>query len=281
MQIIADPQAVQSLCHAWRFAGQRTALAPTMGYLHAGHESLIRKAREMGDRVIVSLFVNPSQFGPNEDLAAYPRDFKRDVTIAASLGADLLFAPAADSMYAPDHATWVEAPHLAQGLCGRDRPVHFRGVCTVVAKLFQLVLPTFAFFGEKDCQQITILRRMVRDLNMPVTIVGCPTVREADGLALSSRNAYLTPAERAVAPQIYAGLRLAKNLFDQGETDAAALEAAVRRHWEKNLAPGRVDYLSIVDKSDLQPLARVDGPAVMATAVRLGKSRLIDNIELR
>ncbi len=281
MQIIIDPQAAQSLCHAWRFAGQRTALVPTMGYLHAGHASLIRKAREMGDKVIVSLFVNPSQFGPNEDLDAYPRDFERDSALARSLGVDLLFAPTPDVMYAPDHATWIEVPELAQNLCASDRPIHFRGVCTVVAKLFQLILPTFALFGEKDRQQLTILRRMARDLNMPVTIVGCPTVREEDGLALSSRNAYLTTEERAVAPRIHDGLQLAKRLLDEGEKDAAALEKAVRAYWEQTLPQGRVDYLSIVDAQNLQPLARVDGPAVIATAVRLGKTRLIDNITLR
>ncbi len=281
MQIINDPQVIQALCHGWRFSGLRTALVPTMGYLHAGHESLIRKAREIGDKVIVSLFVNPSQFGPNEDLDSYPRSFDRDAARAGELGADALFAPAAGAMYAADHATWVDVPELAKTLCGRDRPGHFRGVCTVVAKLFQLILPAVAVFGEKDRQQLTILRRMVRDLNIPVTLIGCPIVREASGLAMSSRNAYLSDEENAAAPQLYAGLQLAKAMADAGETDTAVLGRAVLAHWETHMPLGRVDYLSFVDPENLQPVARIGGPALVAAAVRLGKTRLIDNLVLR
>lgn len=252
-----------------------------MGYLHAGHESLIKKARRDGDKVIVSVFVNPSQFGPNEDLAAYPRDFEHDAATAERLGADILFAPEPSAMYDPGHATWVEVPEMANTMCGLSRPVHFRGVCTVVAKLFMLTLPTFAYFGQKDWQQLAILRRMARDLNIPVTLVGCPTVREESGLALSSRNAYLTPEEHAAAPHLQAGLQLAKRLADSGETDPAKLDAAVRAYWAENMPMGDVDYLVFVHPDTLADLAAIDGPAMTAAAVRLGKARLIDNLLLR
>lgn len=281
MQIITDPKELQAICLPWRFSGLTTTLVPTMGYLHAGHESLIRRARQEGDKVVVSLFVNPSQFGPNEDLAAYPRDFDHDASTAKRLGADILFAPESAAMYEPDHATWVEVPGMANTLCGLSRPVHFRGVCTVVTKLFMLVLPNFAYFGQKDWQQLAILRRMVRDLNIPVTVVGCPTVREESGLALSSRNAYLTPEERAVAPHFPAGLQLAKRLVAKGETDPARLDAAVRAYWAANMPMGVVDYLSFVEPESLAGLAKVSGPSLVAAAVYMGRARLIDNLLLR
>lgn len=281
MQIIRNPEELQKICLSWRFADLKTALVPTMGYLHAGHASLIRKAREMGDRVVVSAFVNPSQFGPNEDLASYPRDFERDRAMVESLGADVLFAPEASAMYSPDHRTWVDVPEMANILCGRSRPGHFRGVCTVVNKLFMLSLPTFAMFGQKDWQQLAVLRRMVRDLNIPVTLVGCPIVREENGLALSSRNAYLTPDERSMAHQLQAGLRLAKTMTDNGEKDPATLEGAVRAFWKTNLPLGEVEYLSFVDPDSLATLERITGSALAAAAVRLGKARLIDNLLLR
>lgn len=281
MQIINDPNELQKLCLSWRFARLKTVLVPTMGYLHAGHESLIRKAGELGDKVVVSLFVNPAQFGPNEDLSSYPRDFERDRGTVESLGADVLFAPEASAMYDPDHGTWVDVPEMANTLCGRSRPGHFRGVCTVVNKLFMLTLPTFALFGQKDWQQLAVLRRMVRDLNIPVTLVGCPTIREEDGLALSSRNAYLTPGERSMAHQLQAGLRLARTMADNGEEDPAILDAAVRDFWKTNLPLGEVDYLAFVDPDNLSPLGRITGSALAAAAVRLGRARLIDNLLLR
>ena len=281
MRIIHNPQELQDAALPWRFSGLKTALVPTMGYLHAGHESLLRKAREMGDRVIISLFVNPSQFGPNEDLASYPRDFERDSERARALGVDILFAPDASAMYAPDYGTWIDVPEMADTLCGKSRPGHFRGVCTVVNKLFMLTLPTFALFGEKDWQQLAVLRRMTRDLNIPVTILGCPTVREESGLALSSRNAYLTPEEYAMAPQLHAGLRLAKKMADEGEENVARLDTAVREFWKAALPLGGVDYLAFVDPDSLAPLERITGPALVAAAVRLGKARLIDNLLLR
>ncbi len=281
MQIIRTPQELQKTCLPWRFSGLSTALVPTMGFFHAGHESLMRYARAHAEKCIVSLFVNPSQFGPGEDLAAYPRDFERDARIAESLGMDVLFAPEPGAMYAEDHAAWIEVPELAGTLCGLSRPTHFRGVCTVVAKLFMLALPQTAYFGEKDWQQLAILKRMVRDLNIPVRVEGLPIVREADGLAMSSRNAYLSPEERAMAPALFAGLRRAAEIAAEGEKDSVRLVEAVRAYWAEHLPCGREEYLMVVDPESLADKALVDGPALMAAAVRLGKARLIDNIVLR
>lgn len=281
MQIISDPQSAAALAKEWRFSGLHTVLVPTMGFFHAGHESLMRRARALGDKVMVSLFVNPAQFGPTEDLAAYPRDMERDAALARACGVDLLFTPSNDAMYAPDHATWVEVPELSAGLCGRSRPTHFRGVCTVVAKLFMLLLPTTAVFGQKDWQQLAILRRMARDLNIPVTLEGCSIVREPDGLALSSRNAYLTQAERAAAPQLYQGLLRAKALFDEGERRVTVLADSVRRHWAAHLVQGQEDYLSFVHPESLAPVSdalSAEQPCLVAAAVRLGRARLIDNL---
>ena len=230
---------------------------------------------------MLSLFVNPTQFGPNEDLAAYPRDHERDAAIARKQGADVLFIPEEGSMYAPDHATWVEVPDMARGLCGASRPIHFRGVCTVVMKLFWLVQPDVAVFGQKDWQQQAIIRRMVRDMNVPVRIETQPTMREADGLAMSSRNVYMTEAERAQAPQLRQGLELARRLAAQGETSAALLRDAVLRYWAEHLPLGRLDYLSVVDADSLEPLDTLNGRGLMACAVHMGKARLIDNILLQ
>ena len=281
MQILTTPQQLAAQCRAWHKAGDDIALVPTMGYYHAGHEDLMAHGRTLGKRLVVSLFVNPTQFGPDEDLDAYPRDAERDAAIAASHGADVLFMPEPGSMYAPDHATWVEVPDLAKGLCGQTRPIHFRGVCTVVLKLFMLSAADVAVFGQKDWQQQAILRRMVRDLNLPVRIETLPIVRESDGLALSSRNVYLAPEERAQAPEIRRGLLHAHKLAQEGETSVSLLREAVLRRWAELLPLGRLDYLSIVHPESLAQLDKVDGPALMACAVRMGKARLIDNIILR
>ncbi|MGE9984714.1 pantoate--beta-alanine ligase [Desulfovibrio sp. SGI.169] len=281
MQILTTPQELAAQCRAWRAQGEDIALVPTMGYYHAGHEDLMTHARGLAKHLVVSLFVNPTQFGPGEDLDAYPRDAERDAAIAERHGADVLFMPEAGSMYAPDHATWVETPELARSLCGQSRPIHFRGVCTVVLKLFLLTGADVAVFGQKDWQQQAIIRRMVRDLNVPTRIEARPTVREADGLALSSRNVYLTAEERAQAPEIRAGLLYARQLAQGGESSAPLLREAVLRRWADRLPLGRLDYLSIVHPESLTPLAAVDGPALMACAVRMGKARLIDNILLR
>lgn len=280
MQILTSPEELTAQCKAWHLAGERIALVPTMGYYHQGHEDLISYGRSLAQRLVVSLFVNPTQFGPGEDLNTYPRDTERDTSVAARHGADVLFMPDPGSMYAPDHATWVEVPELSKGLCGQSRPVHFRGVCTVVLKLFMLTQADMAVFGQKDWQQQAILRRMVRDLNVPVRIETRETVREPDGLALSSRNVYLTPEERAQAPEIRQGLLYARKLAQEGETSVSLLREAVLRRWAERLPLGRLDYLSIVHPESMEPLAEINGPALMACAVRMGNARLIDNILL-
>ncbi len=281
MQILTTPQDLAARCRAWHAAGEDIALVPTMGYYHAGHEDLMAHGRGLARRLVVSLFVNPAQFGPGEDLEAYPRDAERDAAIAESHGVDVLFMPEPGSMYAPDHATWVEVPDLAKGLCGQSRPIHFRGVCTVVLKLFLLTGAEVAVFGQKDWQQQAIIRRMVRDLNVPIRIETRPTTREADGLALSSRNVYMTVQERAQAPEIRRGLLYAQKLVSEGEKNAAFLREAVLRRWAERLPLGRLDYLAVVDPESLDALDEINGPALMACAVHMGKSRLIDNILLR
>jgi pantoate--beta-alanine ligase len=277
LEIFVDPAPVRERCHDWFRRKTVVALVPTMGYFHAGHESLMRYAREHADIVVTSLFVNPTQFGPNEDLAAYPRNPDRDAAIARAAGVDVLFAPTPESMYAPEAATWVEVPTLANHLCGLTRPIHFRGVCTVVTKLFLLTLPTVAVFGQKDWQQVAILKRMTADLGLPTRIEARPIVRESDGLALSSRNVYLTETERAQAVHINKGLALAETLARGGQRDAAAILAAVRQYYAAQVPDGQVEYLECVQPDRLESLSRLDGPALLATAVRFSRARLIDN----
>ncbi len=277
MEIVSDPDALRKTCRDWLRQGVVTGLVPTMGYLHAGHESLLRLARERAERVVASIFVNPTQFGPGEDLDAYPRDLDRDAALAEKAGVDVLFTPAPEAMYAPGAATWVEVPSLARHLCGASRPTHFRGVCTIVAKLFLLAQPALAVFGEKDWQQLAIIRRMVADLGFPVEIVGAPLVREADGLALSSRNVYLTPAERTEAVHINKGLALAAERIAGGEQDAGRVLAEARVYFEAHLPSGTIDYLECVDPERIEPLSRLAGPALLAAAVKFSRARLIDN----
>lgn len=278
MRILKDPHALREQCRLWQKNGESIALVPTMGYYHKGHESLMEYGRQKADRLIVSLFVNPTQFAPNEDLEAYPRDFARDASIAEALGADLLFAPEPEDMYHQDHATWVEVPKMAQGLCGRTRPTHFRGVCTVLLKLFVLTGADIAIFGEKDWQQQAIIKRMVRDLNLPIEIISRPAVREEDGLALSSRNVYLTTEERAQAPHIRKGLLMARKLAKEKDLNADELLSRVHEYWQAKLPNGELDYLSLVHPESLIPLDNIEDKAVLACAIRLGKARLIDNI---
>ena len=278
MLIVTDPLSLQRQCRDWIMAGETIALVPTMGYLHSGHESLIQKGRESASKLVVSIFVNPTQFGPGEDLAAYPRSPEEDAAKIRARGADVLFLPEPSAMYPEGHATVVETPALAAGLCGVSRPIPLRGVCTVVAKLLLLTGAHVAVFGEKDRQQLTIIRRMAKDLFIPTEIVGMPTVREPDGLALSSRNAYLTPSERAEAPQFAEGLRLAVAAAKAGERSIAVLAGKVRAHWAAHLPAGREDYLEFVHPESLAPLERIDGPFVLAAAVFLGRARLIDNL---
>lgn len=253
-------------------------LVPTMGALHAGHVALIRKARSLAGKkgsVLVSIFVNPIQFGPKEDLGKYPRPRKEDLAICRREGVDLVFEPEPTSMYAADHSVFIDEGTLSAELCGASRPGHFRGVCTVVGKLFHLLDPQMAVFGEKDYQQLAIIRRMVRDLNFPVKIVGLPTVREADGLARSSRNRFLSPAERAAAPVIRQSLLAARERVENGETSAKKIIAGASRAIEK--AGGRIDYLSVVHAESLAPVPKIATPAVIAVAAFFGTTRLIDN----
>ena len=278
MEIITTPEAVKKRCKELKKQGKTIALVPTMGYLHAGHLSLIKKARELADIVVVSRFVNPTQFAPNEDLDAYPNDPNHDRTVTEKAGTDILFEPPAGAMYHKDHATWVEVPSLAQGLCGVTRPTHFRGVCTVGTKLFNLIHPDFACFGEKDYQQLTIIRRMVRDLNVDVEIIGCPLIREEDGLAMSSRNAYLTKEERALVPHIRKGLLALQEKAKQGEYSAKNLQDFFARYIKENIPMARIDYCNMVDKDSLEPLETLKDKAVVAAAVYVGKARLLDNI---
>ncbi|MDR1359620.1 MAG: pantoate--beta-alanine ligase [Deltaproteobacteria bacterium] len=280
MDQIVKPAQIQKRCLAWRAEGLRIALAPTMGFFHAGHESLMREGRRLADKLVVSLFVNPTQFGPGEDLNNYPRDPEKDALTAEACGADVLFMPEPEDMYAADHAAWVEVPDLAGTLCGLSRPTHFRGVATVVAKLFMLVQPHIALFGRKDWQQLVIIRRLARDLSIPVEILGLPVVREEDGLAMSSRNAYLSPEERRQAPHLYKGLLLARELARNGAREVSALETAVRRYWSERFPLGRVDYLSFVHPETLRAADRLDDSVLAAAAVFTRRARLIDNLLL-
>lgn len=281
MQILKTPEELAAQCRAYHKSGETIALVPTMGYYHAGHEDLIAYARSLADRLVVSLFVNPTQFGPNEDLAQYPRDIEGDCEKARALGADILFAPDASAMYAPDHATWVEVPDLSKDLCGKKRPGHFRGVCTVVLKLLLLSGADKAVFGQKDWQQQAIIRRMTRDLNVPCEIITRETVRDADGLALSSRNAYLSPIERKAAPQLRRGLEKAARLFQNGETSTQTIRNAVCDFWHEVIPNAEIEYIEIVDPLSLEKIEKIGDSALAACAVKIGKTRLIDNILLQ
>ncbi|MCI0435328.1 MAG: pantoate--beta-alanine ligase [Gemmatimonadetes bacterium] len=277
---VVTPDAVAQAVSAARAAGHRIALVPTMGALHEGHLSLIDEARRVSGFVVMSVFVNPLQFGPTEDFASYPRDLENDVGLAAARGADLVFAPGGSIMY-PDGepATYVDAPALAGRLCGAFRPGHFRGVLTVVAKLFHIVAPDVAVFGRKDAQQLVMIRRMVRDLDFPIEIVGAPIVREPDGLALSSRNVYLSPAERADAVLLSRALLAAQTAFRDGERAGDALIARAR----SVLAAGpaiRPQYVEVVDAASLEPIETAEAGNMVAIAAHVGTTRLIDNLTL-
>lgn len=276
MEIFSNLRAMQSRCSAERAAGRRIAFVPTMGYLHEGHLSLLREGRERGDLLVLSIFVNPTQFGVGEDLDSYPRDLGRDVDLARSAGTDLIFAPDAEEMYPPGYATFVDVERLGDSLCGASRPGHFRGVTTVVSKLFLLVQPHVALFGAKDFQQLAIIRQMTRDLNLPVEIVGMPIVREADGLAMSSRNVNLNPAERQQALALSAALRGAQAQVQAGETSAAVVLQAARERIARE-PDARIDYIQICHQTSLAEMASITPDSVLLLAVRVGSTRLIDN----
>ncbi len=260
-----------------RAGGMSTGFVPTMGALHEGHVSLIRAARRECDYVVVSIFVNPTQFGPGEDLDEYPRKLEADEKLCAAEGVDLIFAPAVNEMYPRENLTWVDVDRLSENLCGRSRGGHFRGVATVCTKLFNIVAPDKAFFGQKDAQQAAVIRRMVSDLNMRLDIVVCPTVREDDGLAVSSRNAYLSETERGEAVRLYNALCRGREMIGAGERDCGKLTAEMRGVIEGSELC-EVEYLQIVDAETLEDVERIEGAVIAATAVRLGKTRLIDNM---
>ena len=277
MEVTRDIASTRRTLAAVRQAGRRVALVPTMGALHAGHVSLMEAARRDGGYVVVSIFVNPTQFGAGEDFQRYPRDEAGDLRTCERVGVDLVFIPPVAEMYAPDAATTVHVARLTDTLCGPHRPGHFDGVATVVTKLFNIVQPDAAYFGQKDAQQLAVIRRMVRDLDLPIEIIACPTVREADGLALSSRNAYLSPGERVQARCLYRALCAARRLVEGGQRDARRIEEAMRRSIEES-GPAVIDYVSVVDPLTMQPVERIERRVLLALAVRIGMTRLIDNL---
>lgn len=281
MEVAETIAEVKKYVKEWKKNGETIGLVPTMGYLHEGHASLIRKAREQNDRVVVSDFVNPIQFGPNEDLEQYPRDFDADCRLCESLGADLIFHPTPEELYGKDHYTKVHVDTLTAGLCGAVRPVHFDGVCTVVTKLFHIAEADRAYFGQKDAQQLAVVRRMVHDLNYNIEIVGCPIVREADGLAKSSRNTYLSPEERKAAVILSASLKAARKAIDAGEKDLNRIKQIITN--KINTEPlAKIDYVDAVDFNILQPKEKLDGEeTLIAIAVYIGRTREIDNIIVR
>ena len=279
MKVVGTIKEVRELVKEWKKNGETVGFVPTMGYLHEGHGSLITKARENNDKVVVSIFVNPMQFGPTEDLDSYPSDLEKDSKFCESLGADLIFHPEPEEMYHEDFSSYVDMSVLTEELCGLIRPVHFRGVCTVVTKLFNIVQPDNAYFGQKDAQQLAIIKHMVQDLNMDINVVGCPIVREEDGLAKSSRNTYLSPEERKAALILSKTVKLAKELIDAGEKDADVVVAKMKENIETE-PMAKIDYVKAVNGLTMQQQKEIKAPMLIAMAVYIGKTRLIDNMIL-
>lgn len=276
MKISGSISEVRQIVKEWRKEGLTVGLVPTMGYLHEGHKSLIDKAVKENDRVVVSVFVNPIQFGPTEDLASYPRDLERDAKLCEEAGANLIFHPEKEEMYFNDFSSFVEVQGVSKGLCGKSRPIHFRGVCTVVTKLFNIVKPDRAYFGQKDAQQLAVVKRMVRDLNMDIEIIGCPIIREEDGLAKSSRNTYLSPEERKAAVILSKSLKLGKEAIEAGERDCKKIIDIITNNINtEKLA--KIDYVEIVDPLSIENIDKIENSALVAMAVYIGKTRLIDN----
>lgn len=276
MRVVSTISEVREAVKQWRKEGLAVGYVPTMGYLHEGHGSLIVKAREDNDRVVVSIFVNPMQFGPTEDLASYPRDLEKDSAFCESLGADLIFHPEPEEMYTDGFCSYVDMSVLTQELCGLSRPVHFRGVCTVLTKFFNIIQPDRAYFGQKDAQQLAIVKHMVSDLNMNLEIIGCPIVREEDGLAKSSRNTYLSPEERKAALILSKTIFMGQKMVQDGETDAVRLTDAMKANIETEPL-AKIDYVKAVDGLTMQQIKTIKAPALVAMAVYIGKTRLIDN----
>ena len=276
MKLVHTIKEVREIVSEWRKEGLTVGLVPTMGYLHEGHQSLIRKSVEQNDRTVVSVFVNPIQFGPTEDLEAYPRDINRDMKAVEEVGGDLIFNPEPAEMYPGHFTSFIDTTETTELLCGAVRPIHFRGVCTVVGKLFNIVLPDKAYFGQKDAQQLATIRRFVRDLNFPVGIVACPIVREEDGLAKSSRNTYLSPVERQAALILSQSLKKGKALIEQGEKSAEKVKEVITESL-KTEPLARIDYVEVVDFENIQRVETITGETLVAIAVYIGKTRLIDN----
>ncbi len=276
MEIVTTVQQVREQVKAWKKEGLSVGFVPTMGYLHEGHQSLIKKAVEENDKVVVSIFVNPIQFGPNEDFEQYPRDLEKDAALCEETGAALIFHPEAAEMYPEGFCTHVDMTGLTDNLCGAKRPGHFQGVCTVVSKLFNIVAPDRAYFGEKDAQQLAVIRRMVRDMNIDVEVVGCPIVREPSGLAKSSRNTYLSREEKRAACVLDRSLTAARSLMNRGERSAENIIGVIREEIkEENLA--EIDYIKMVDALTMEDVETADRDVLIAIAVYVGKTRLIDN----
>ena len=278
--IIAETVAqVRAQVQQWKKEGLTVVLVPTMGYLHEGHASLAKQSVALCNKTVASVFVNPIQFGPSEDLVSYPRDFEHDCAILEEIGVDLVFHPSPEEMYAPDFCTYVDMENLTTQLCGKSRPGHFKGVCTVVSKLFHIVQPNKAFFGEKDAQQLAVIRRMVLDLSFDIEIVGCPIVREADGLAKSSRNVYLNAEERKAALILSKTVLLGKEIIAKGERSGKALTDALKENIQKEPL-ARVDYVDVVNGISMEPIENLQGQILVAMAVFIGKTRLIDNFSV-
>lgn len=275
MKIVGTVKEVREQVKEWKKQGLSVGFVPTMGYLHEGHKSLMDAARKGNDKVVVSIFVNPMQFGPTEDFATYPRDLDHDAALCESAGVDLIFHPEAEEMYEKDFCSFVDMTGLTEGLCGKTRPIHFRGVCTVVNKLFNIVTPDHAYFGQKDGQQLAVIKRMVRDLNMDIEIVGCPIVREEDGLAKSSRNTYLSSEERKAALILSKTVALGKELA-KTEKDANKVVEAMKKNIETEPL-AKIDYVEAVDALSMAPVEKLEGTCMLAMAVYIGKTRLIDN----
>jgi pantoate--beta-alanine ligase len=276
MKIIKSAKEMQALSESLRNQGKVVTFVPTMGYFHEGHLNLMREGRRRGDCVVISIYVNPTQFAPNEDFEQYPRDFERDLAMAESVGVDVIYYPSNQEMYPPNYQTYVIVEGVTDNLCGLSRPGHFRGVATVCAKLFNAVKPHIAVFGKKDFQQLVTIKRMVQDLNLDLEVIGMATTREPDGLAMSSRNIYLSAEERKSALSLSQALKMAKQRYEQGERDAAKIIGNVKNDIESKPYT-KIDYVQICDTTTMKDMARLEGECVIALAVRVGKTRLIDN----
>ena len=276
MEVVKTVEEVREIVSEWRSQGLTIGLVPTMGFLHEGHQSLIQRSASENDCTVVSVFVNPIQFGPNEDLEAYPRDLNRDMKAVEEAGGDIIFNPEPSEMYPGHFTSFIDTTETTELLCGAVRPIHFRGVCTVVGKLFNIVMPDRAYFGQKDAQQLATVKRFVRDLNFPLDIVACPIIREIDGLAKSSRNTYLNPEERKAALILSQSLMKGKEAIDNGERDSQKVISIIRENLEKEPL-ARIDYVEVVDFENIQRIARIEGETLVAIAVYIGKTRLIDN----